>query len=56
MAKPKREQLTAGATPEKPRPEKPLVELTEDQLEAIARLVATLGTSIFGLVNANATK
>ncbi len=36
MAKPKREQLTAGATPEKIRPEKTLVELSKDQLEAIA--------------------
>ena len=34
MAKSKREQL--GATPEKIRPEKPLVQLTEAQLEAIA--------------------
>ncbi len=33
MAKSKREQL--GATPEKIRPEKPLVQLTEAQLEAI---------------------
>ena len=29
-------KLLATATPEKPRPEKPLVQLTEDQLEAIA--------------------
>ncbi len=33
MAKPKLKLL---ATPDKTRPEKPLVELTEEQLEAIA--------------------
>ena len=40
MFKPKREKLTTTATPEKPSPEKPFVqverELTEAQLEAIA--------------------
>ncbi len=36
MSKPKREKLTATVTPEKTRPEKPLVELSKDQLEAIA--------------------
>ena len=40
MSKPKRSKLTANVTPDKPRQEKPLVQLegklTEAQLEAIA--------------------
>ncbi len=36
MSKPKRDKFTATATPDKTPPEKPLVELTEEQLEAIA--------------------
>ena len=47
MAKSKREQL--GATPEKIRPEKPLVELTEAQLEAIG--FASARSAIAGGVN-----
>ncbi len=36
MSKQKRSKFTTTATPEKTCPEKPLVELTEAQLEAIA--------------------
>ncbi|MDJ0589140.1 MAG: hypothetical protein QNJ72_03975 [Pleurocapsa sp. MO_226.B13] len=36
MSKPKPDKFTATATPEKTCPEKPLVQLTEAQLEAIA--------------------
>ena len=36
MSKPKPDKFTATATPEKTCPEKPLVQLTEAQLKAIA--------------------
>ncbi len=36
MSEQKPEKLTANTTPEKPRPQQPFVQLTEEQLEGIA--------------------
>ncbi len=41
MSQQKPEKLTANTTPEKPRSQQPLVQLTPEQLEAIAGGIIT---------------
>ncbi len=55
MSKPKPDKFTATATPEKTCPEKPLVQLTEAQLEAIgfASARSAIAGGLGGTADAN---